>query len=507
MSDGKEPPPGGGQLETENSQILVSDQGTMASAWASDSVSGGNRKMRTFEQILEDEKSQRNILEIQIQKMNILNEDDETVQKAKNLTFEDFGELMFDILKINPEDCISFNLSSGRYDLREIKFKPGVSTSSYETGAPLEFKNHLVSVRQQLKNVTRVTFKNVPLNVPDEEIINLCVCYGKLVDGIVHYETLRNINGRNLSGSTRFVDMYLDEGKSFFNYYWMEGPLPGDAGKRIVVLHNGQSTQCSNCLRTSGCPALGIGKACEKAGTPRSKMSTYMKHLRSSVGYVSLKIKHTEKQARMFPSLIGLPGEKSSEQEVDGVWAMKEDDSRTCEILNPIEERDKTILEQTQQIEQLTVFRNKSELLEIELEKFKAENQKFQKKLTFTRKATEERICENISNKTSYRDDPLLVAVLSATLNEDEIDTEFEENVNNGVADHISRKEQFLLNSLDSKIDGKDDIQKERLSHLKMQVIEKLRTTKIRKSSKRRYSDIGTSDSGRSSSKPRTNSP
>ena len=148
MSDGKEPPPGGGQLDTENSQILVSDQGTMASAWASDSVSGGNRKMRTFEQILEDEKSQMNILEIQIQKMNILNEDDETVQKAKNLTFEDFGELMFDILKINPEDCISFNLSSGRYDLREIKFKPGVSTSSYETGAPLKFKNHLVSVRQ-----------------------------------------------------------------------------------------------------------------------------------------------------------------------------------------------------------------------------------------------------------------------------------------------------------------------------------------------------------------------
>ena len=222
---------------------------------------------------------------------------------------------------------------------------------------------------------------------------------------------------------------------------------------------------------------------------------------------LKLSIFNIEKQARMFPSLIGLPGEKSSEQEVDGAWAMREDDRSTCEILNPIEERDKTIFEQNQQIEQLVEFRSKAELLEVELEKFKAENQKMQKKLTFTRKATEERICENISNKTSYRDDPLLVAVLSATLNEDEIDTEFEENVNNGVADHISRKEQFLLNSLDSKIDGKDDIQKERLSHLKMQVIEKLRTTKIRKSSKRRYSDIGTSDSGRSSSKPRTNSP
>ena len=117
-----------------------------------------------------------------------------------------------------------------------------------------------------------------------------------------------------------------------------------------------------------------------------------MKSLRSYSGYVSLKIKHIEKQAHIFPSLIGLQGEKSSEQEVDGAQATREDDSGTCEILN----------------------------------------QKMQKKITLTRKVNEERICENISNITSYRDDSLLFAVLLVTLKEDDIDTEFEENDKTG---------------------------------------------------------------------------
>ena len=130
----------------------------------------------------------------------------------------------------------------------------------------------------------------------------------------------------------------------------MEGPLPGDVGKRIVVLHSGQITQCSHCLSKagSGCPAMGIGKACERAGTKRVKMTTYMQSLRGLVGYVSLKIRHIEKQAKMFPSLIGLPGEKSSQEEVDSAWAMKEDDiNPESNMSNPIEEKDKTIMEQT----------------------------------------------------------------------------------------------------------------------------------------------------------------
>ena len=129
------------------------------------------------------------------------------------------------------------------------------------------------------------------------------------------------------------------------------------------------------------------------------------------------------------------------------------------------------------------------------------------KKLKFTRKATEQRIFENITNKEFYRDDPLLVSVLSATLNEDEVDIESDEIGKE--SEHLSRREHFLLESLDSKIDKNDETQRDRLTHVKMQVLEKLKTIKLRRSvsNKRRQSDVGLDDSVRSTSRPRTTSP
>ena len=64
-------------------------------------------------------------------------------------------------------------------------------------------------------------------------------------------------------------------------------------------------------------------------------------------------------------------------------------------------------------------------------------------------------------------------------------------------SEHVSRKQQFLLASLESKIDHSDELQAERLSHIKDQVLEKLKTNKQRRNnSKRRYSCIGIEDRG-----------
>ena len=137
-------------------------------------------------------------------------------------------------------------------------------------------------------------------------------------------------------------------------------------------------------------------------------------------------------------------------------------------------------------------------------------------KISFTRRATEERIFENISNPESFREDPLLVAVLSATLNEEELDIEdleADDDISKSNQDaKRSRKDLFLLSSLDSKIDQSDSIQQERLSHIKNQVLEKMKITKLSRrslsnsSAKRRLSLLGTEDS-RSRSRPRVDSP
>ena len=72
--------------------------------------------------------------------------------------------------------------------------------------------------------------------------------------------------------------------------------------------------------------------------TPRAKMLQYMQSLYSQVGYVSLKTKYMEKQARNFPSLPGFDTEISSNMEENS-----ESDNLEIVPCNPIEEKDKQI--------------------------------------------------------------------------------------------------------------------------------------------------------------------
>ena len=100
--------------------------------------------------------------------------------------------------------------------------------------------------------------------------------------------------------------MEMMAGKQFEKIYWMEGPLPGDEGCRITVLHPNQKQQCSHCLkRADSCPGQGNGKACETMKTSRGKIGDYMKHLKIKHGYQSLKMQFLEEQERAFPSLDG----------------------------------------------------------------------------------------------------------------------------------------------------------------------------------------------------------
>ena len=225
-------------------------------AWAGEGALGGANN-RTFNQIIEEEKKNRNIIEIHLTK----NTGNTQENQPRQLTFDDLGELIFDVIKIKPEECMTFDYNTGRFDTKHIQLKPNIQVDQFLTNDPILFKGYSVTVKKQLNNITRVTFKNVPLNVPNEEILHLCSSYGKPLDNKVYFETLTNQRNKGMRGSTRFVDVELTKGASMMNYYWMEGPLSGDQGRRVLVLHNGQVSQCSHCLRKAGpggCPAGGI---------------------------------------------------------------------------------------------------------------------------------------------------------------------------------------------------------------------------------------------------------
>ena len=133
-------------------------------------------KMRTFAEILASEQ-QRNILEINITRMNITDGNGGST-RAKALNFDDLAELIFDVLKIDHNLCAGYNYSTGRYETWDVKFKPGVDLSTY-IKSTLVFKGHKVFTKRQMNNLTRVSFRNVPFNIPDEEIIQLCKCIMK----------------------------------------------------------------------------------------------------------------------------------------------------------------------------------------------------------------------------------------------------------------------------------------------------------------------------------------
>ena len=344
--------------------------------------SGGPPNMRSFAQILEQEKKDRNILELRINKMRTEEAPPPTFN-SNNMSAEDIGELLFDILKLNPSHCLAYDYNTGRNDTKQVKLKPGIPVVDILAKSPLEFKGFKVVVSQQRLNITRVTFKNVPLNVPDEEIIHLCLSYGCPVDNKVQYEVLRNSRNKGHTGSTRFVDMELYEGSSFNNYYWMEGPFPGDQGRRVLVLHSGQAQQCSNCLEIGpNCPAAGNGKLCrEELKTPRAKMSVYMNSLKITKNYISLKTQYLESQSRKFPPIGGgiVP---SGLNDMDNMDNVQNDPS------NHTEERDSRV----KALEESLAKANESvQINEAEVKKLKRDLSTAQRKVN--------RICDGSANR------------------------------------------------------------------------------------------------------------
>ena len=204
---------------------------------------------------------------------------------VKNLTFDDVSELIFEIINIQFEECIGVDYFTGRYDTREVMLKPDVDSSKYITIDPILFKDHEITVKKMLNDVTKVTFKNVPMYVPDEEILHLRGIYDIVLDH--HQERVANQPNQVCAYES-------EQWGQFNNFYWMEGPMAGDPGRRVTVLHHGQAQQCSHCFLTAstGCKGAGNGRACSKTDQIRAKMSTYMQALKTTTGYESLKVKY-----------------------------------------------------------------------------------------------------------------------------------------------------------------------------------------------------------------------
>jgi hypothetical protein len=332
---------------------------------------------RTYAKIKADaiatanDSSSKITLQFKLSKIQTRAEDGTSVI-PRSLSQDQFGDFLFEELGIDLKNCLELD-TTGRWDTKELVLKAGTRVQHLlTTDQPRTYLQHEILVNQIVKNTTKVTFKTVHPDVPNEEIIQICMAYGEVIDNKVYRENMRigTVHKRSVQGTTRSVDMRLQEGKFLRNFYWLEGPLHGAQGRRCTVLHRNQPQQCSNCFRYAmsvtkagslPCPAAGNGRTCEDMKEPRAKMSSYTMYLKEKDNYVSLKDLDRELQEKLLrrgqhsSSLDQTLQQQVDKQDADAAEHSEEEIMLQEDILprSPLQMRELEVLQLTSTVENL----------------------------------------------------------------------------------------------------------------------------------------------------------
>ena len=238
-----------------------------------------------------------------------------------------------------------------------------------------------------------------------------------------------------------------------------------------------------------------------------------MQSLRLSVGYVSLKIRYFEHQSRNFPPLNKTTPGIEGYGDMDREEAPEEDSVTAVCPVNPIQEKDTKIAALEKQIADLKVEASDIPALKegltkavSELKAIKSNSRSSQRRLSFARNVTEQRMVELITDGSPFKD-PHLASVYSATLNEDEFVIDEDTNQVKPISDSFLKK-------VEENCDLNDKQQIEKLTNLKNQILEKVKVTKSRRDRSRSVSSNSSGKRGadnsldrKSPSRIRTTSP
>ena len=197
----------------------------------------------------------------------------------------------------------------------------------------------------------------------------------------------------------------------------MEGPLSGDAGSKITVIHSGQIQQCSTSLKLA---SLGVSREGEWEGfrsfeNTRTTMAAYMQVVKHKHGYRSLKEKYYEH----YPYLGGdrnfgmsdMVESTEGMEEVVPINPIEEKDSQIAELMKALEDTKKNLSDMNAVKE--TLYKTRFELRTAQRASSLAKN-----KLEFARRVTEQRMSHCLSDATTDMEDEL-VALYYTLVDED----------------------------------------------------------------------------------------
>jgi hypothetical protein len=281
-------PPDPGKFASQSLQSQQSTNNLTTAAGATGtpvSGAGGSKMMieeKSYMQAMEEMKM-RNVMEISIR---------EGSPKGTTLSEATFGNFILKYLKVPREMCLQYNYATFGVPGKELLLKPEYDFS--DLVGPYDYEGLELSVAKKGVVGTTVTFRQVPLYVPDIELLNIVKHYGKLAGtgpGYIEYEAGSSELDGLPNSNTRRIKMSIDPARDMPNYFWLEGTGPSGMS-RITATYNGQQPQCHHCLQMRDeCPHDGRGKKCKEGGVPRGNASKYMKMLATDHGFYTRKAK------------------------------------------------------------------------------------------------------------------------------------------------------------------------------------------------------------------------
>ena len=121
--------------------------------------------LRNYANIIERVRNERNRIEIRFKKLKDENVEKEQTGRLHYIDMETKGEYIFNHLKIKPDEVLELDLTSGRFNTKQILLKPEVDAEKFVSEFPDTFNGFEVTVNKLTINKTKVVFKFVPLRV------------------------------------------------------------------------------------------------------------------------------------------------------------------------------------------------------------------------------------------------------------------------------------------------------------------------------------------------------
>ena len=346
------------------------------------------------------------ILSIKLQRPPASNQEAE-----KPLSQLDWGELLFNSCGINPGDIRGVDFAAGGALNCEVKLTDNADITSY-VGISGSYKNYSYNTLGPAEAEVLVTFKGVPLEVPDIEITWLLKSYGykPSPEGVRHSPASvtsldKEVSCKALESTTRSIRATPPTGRRLRGFYFWAGLQEADKPRKVSVDHKGRGPrQCPHCLKTAfetfPCPFNAKGSACKRHGATRTSLAQYNKILREQDGYQTLRQlmfsspalddQEPEQESDLPPAQLEMEGEVEVEEEEASSprhpeelsslllharsWAEEPSSLVSLQVEEPLEKQVATLTKQLSDakdaatVEQREAARARQKLAQVELE-------------------------------------------------------------------------------------------------------------------------------------------